>query len=114
MRHGLRATGNVLRVIVASIYGTGFLVVSGILAVWSLWWIIKAAKTNPDERQAEVDARARVAAGGSWTEGEAPPRALTDAEIAALSESQMADDPAASGVDVKPRERPARRRGRSS
>lgn len=94
--------------VIASIYGNVFLTVSGLLAIWSLWWIIKAARSNPSERNAEVEARERVAQGGGWADGDRQPRSLTDDEIAALSAAQAADEPAAASVDAQPRERRGR------
>ncbi|MDO9356175.1 MAG: hypothetical protein Q7T55_20925, partial [Solirubrobacteraceae bacterium] len=74
--------------VIAGIYGTAFVVVASLLALWSLWWIIKAAKSNPSEREAEDEARARVARGEGWgDEGVTAPAPFSDAEIAILSDA---------------------------
>lgn len=98
-------------VVVASIWGYGFTVLGALLALWSLWWIISAARTNIGEREAEVEAREVVAKGGSWADqnGSAP-KPFTDAELAALAESLEPSDPADVGVDVRPAEPRKRRR----
>ena len=90
-------------VVIAGIYGTAFIVVATLLALWSLWWILKAAWTNPAEREAEDDARARIARGEGWEEGSSAPVPFSDEEIAELSTALAPDDPAAVGVDARPR-----------
>lgn len=90
-------------VIIAGIYGTGFVAIASVLALWSLWWIIKAAKTNPSEREAEDEARARVARGEGWDEHGTAPVPFSDGEIADLSAALAPEDPAEAGVDVRPR-----------
>lgn len=89
--------------VVASIYGTAFVVVGSLLALWSLWWIISAARTNIGEREAEVEAREAVGRGEAWADqnGSAP-KPFTDAEIAQLSDSLAAQDPSDAGIDVRP------------
>lgn len=89
--------------VVASIYGIAFTVVGVMLALWSLWWIISAARTNIGEREAEVAAREHVAETGSWADqnGSAP-KPFTDAELAQLAESLEPVDPAEVGIDVSP------------
>jgi hypothetical protein len=100
-------------VIVASIYGTAFIVVGTLLAFWSLWWIIKAAMTNPSEREAEDEARAAVARGEGWADENGSARQpFTDAEIKTLSDALAAEDPTEAGVDVRPREDDSRKRRR--
>jgi hypothetical protein len=92
-------------VIVASIYGTGFIVVGTLLAFWSLWWIIKAAWTNPSEREAEDEARAAVARGEGWADESGSGRKpFSDVEMQALSDALAPEDPGAAGVDVRPRD----------
>ncbi len=100
--------------VVASIWGTGFTILGATLALWSLWWIISAARTNIGEREAEVEAREAVGRGESWADqnGSAP-RPFSDAEIRELSEALEPSDPAEAGVDVSPAPpEPKRRRGR--
>ena len=89
--------------VVASIYGTAFVITGALLALWSLWWIISAARTNIGEREAEVEAREAVARGESWADqnGSAP-KPFTDAEIAELSAALEPSDPAEAGIDVSP------------
>ena len=62
-------------------------------------------------REAEVEARERVAKGGAWADqnGNAP-KPFTDAELAQLAESLEAVDPAEAGIDVRPAEPRKRRR----
>lgn len=97
--------------VIASIWGYGFTVLGALLAVWSLWWIVSAARTNIGEREAEVEAREAVAKGGAWADqnGNAP-KPFTDAELAQLAESLEAVDPAEAGIDVRPAEPRKRRR----
>lgn len=101
--------------VVASIYGTAFIAVSIVLALWSLWWIISGARTNIDEREAEVEAREAVARGEGWADQNGSAlRPFTDAEIAELSAALEPQDPAEAGIDVRPapkRERRGFRRG---
>lgn len=95
--------------VVASIYGTSFIVLGSLAALWSLWKLIQAAATNPADREAEVEARQRVAEGGSWAdENGSAPAPFTDAEIAQLSASLAPETPEEAGVDVsaKPPEKP--------
>ncbi len=97
--------------IIAGIYGTSFVVVASILALWSLWWIIKAAKTNPSEREAEDEARERVARGEGWADENGSARVpFTDAEIAELSASLSPEDPADAGIDARPKPDAPKRR----
>lgn len=91
-------------VIVASIYGTGFIIIGALLALWSLWWIVKAAMTDPIERTAEDEARAAVGRGEGWPDERGPGRArkaFSDEEIARLSEALEPSDPAEAGVEVR-------------
>lgn len=99
--------------VVASIWGTGFTILGALLALWSLWWIISAARTNIGEREAEVEAREAVGRGESWADqnGSAP-RPFTDAEIQRLSDALAPSDPDEAGIDVSPAPEPKRRRGR--
>ncbi|MDQ8044946.1 MAG: hypothetical protein AAGC46_18465 [Solirubrobacteraceae bacterium] len=88
--------------ILASIYGTGFIVLGALLALWSLWWIVKAAMTDPVERTAEDEARAAVGRGEGWPDERGRPRkAFTDEEIARLSEALEPSDPDEVGVEVR-------------
>ncbi|MBJ7471145.1 MAG: hypothetical protein JHD16_07575 [Solirubrobacteraceae bacterium] len=89
--------------IIASIYGTAFVIVGALLALWSLWWIISAARTNIGEREAEVAAREAVGRGEAWADqnGSAP-KPFSDAEIAELSESLAPQSPEDAGIDVRP------------
>lgn len=101
--------------VVASIYGTAFIVVGIALALWSLWWIIAAARTNIDEREAEVAAREAVGRGEAWADqnGSAP-QPFSDEEIAELAASLEPVDPADAGIDVRRAPDPKGRRGRRS
>lgn len=99
-------------VVLAGVLGTGFLVISVILALWSLSWLIRGSLSNPDERTAEVEARERVAGGGPWVEGELPPRVLTDPENADLAHALQPRSPEEAGIEARPRETaPTRRFG---
>ena len=103
-------------VVLANLWGTGFTVLGALLALWSLWWIVSAARTNIGEREAEVEARERVAQGGTWADqnGSAP-KPFTDAEIARLSEALAPSDPAEAGIDARPAPKSDKgRRGRNS
>ena len=80
-----------------------------VLALWSLTWILRAQRSNPDERQQEVDARERVARGEGW-DGAEPPRGFTDAELRALAEAQRPMTLEEAGVVARPLA-PVRRRG---
>lgn len=96
--------------VVAGIWSNAWLVVTGILALWSLTWLIRGSLTNVGEREAEVEARRRVAEGGAWEEGQAPPRVLTDAEITALSEALKPSTLDEAGVEATRRDDVPRRR----
>lgn len=98
------------RVVLAGVLGTGFLVVSVILALWSLSWLIRGSMSNPEERNAEMAARERVAEGGAWIEGELPPRVLTDPEISDLAHALEPSSPDEAGVATRPRETAPTRR----
>lgn len=95
--------------VIGSIYGNVFILVSVVVAIWSLWWIVRGSLTNVDERTAEVEARQRVAEGGHWDEGPRP-EPFTDEELARLSEALAPSDPAEVGVDVSPRPPEPKRR----
>lgn len=96
-------SGTVLGVIVASILGNAFLALCVVLAGWSLWWILRGALTNVDERTAEVEARKRVAEGGGWDEGPAPVP-FTDEEMQRLSDALTpAASPEEAGIEARPR-----------
>jgi hypothetical protein len=108
-----RRSGSVPRVVLGSIYGTAFIVLGSLLALWSLWWIVKAAMTNPAERDAEMEARARVARGEGWSEdGSPPPASFSDSEMAELSDALRAENPAEAGIDVTPRKETPKSRWR--
>lgn len=96
--------------VVASYWGTGFTIVGASLALWSLWWIISAARTNIGEREAEVAAREAVGRGESWADqnGSAP-KPFTDAEIARLAASQQPQTLEDAGVDASPAPKSKRR-----
>jgi hypothetical protein len=99
-----RCSDSVPPVIVASIYGTGFIVLGSLLALWSLWWIVKAALADPIERNAEDEARAAVGRGEGWPDERGPGRArksFSDEEIARLSAALEPADPAEVGVEVR-------------
>lgn len=99
--------------VVASIWSNAWLVVTGILALWSLSWLIRGSMTNIGEREAEVEARDRVAQGGAWEEGGVPPRVLTDDEIHALADAQKPSTLEEAGVDATRRDEPLSRRQRN-
>lgn len=95
----------------AGVLATIFTVVASLLALWSLWWFIKAAKTNPGEREAEVEARERVARGEGWEEGSGPTDVpCTDAELAKLSDALAAQSLEEAGIDARSAP-PVKRRG---
>lgn len=99
----------------ASVLATAFTVIAALLAIWSLWWIVNAARTNPGEREAEVQARDRVARGEGWAQddGLPAPQAFTDDELRHLSEALAPQRPEDVGVDARPApKRRARRLGR--
>lgn len=102
--------------VLAGVLSTGFTIIAALLAVWSLWWIVSAARTNPGEREAEVEARDRVARGEGWDpdDGLPTPQAFTDAELLALSDALAPQTPEEAGVDVRPAPPAKRRRGRRS
>ncbi len=78
-----------------------FIALSVVLAIWSLWWIVRGSLTNVDERTAEAEARKRVGEGGSWDDGPAP-EPFTDAELAALSEALRPSTLEEAGVEARP------------
>jgi hypothetical protein len=88
-------------VVVASLIGNGFILLSVILAIWSLWWIVRGSLTNIDERSAEDEARQRVAEGGTWGDGPQP-KPFTDAELARLSDALAPSDLDEAGIDARP------------
>lgn len=88
---------------VAGLFDTAYLVVTGVLALWAISWLIKGSLTNVGERDAEVQARERIAQGGAWAEDELPPRALTDGEIDDLSGALRPSTLEEAGIDARPR-----------
>lgn len=90
--------------VIASIWGTVLVAIGAALALWSLWWIIQAARTNPSEREAEDEARAAVARGEGWAdEGGAARVPFSDAEIADLSTALAPESLEEAGVEARPR-----------
>jgi hypothetical protein len=96
-------------VVVGSLIGNGFILLSVVLAIWSLWWIVRGSLTNIEERSAEDEARQRVAEGGTWGDGPQP-KPFSDAELTRLSDALAPSDPAEVGVDVRPRPPEPKRR----
>ncbi|MEH3052890.1 MAG: hypothetical protein PGN13_02640 [Patulibacter minatonensis] len=92
-----------------SIYGNAFIAVSVALAIWSLWWIVRGSLTNGDERNAEDEARRRVAEGGQWDDGRPSPRPFSDEELAELSDALAPSSLEEAGVEARPRARERRR-----
>ncbi len=64
-------------VVVASLIGNAFILVAVSLAIWSLWWIVRGSLTNVSERNAEDEARQRVAEGRAGTMARSPSRSPT-------------------------------------
>jgi hypothetical protein len=95
-------------VVVASIIANAFIALSVVLAIWSLWWIIRGSLTNVDERTAEDEARQRVAEGGTWGDGPQP-EPFTDAELARLSDALAPSSLEEAGVEARPRPKEPRR-----
>ncbi len=87
--------------VLASLIGNAFIALSVVLAIWSLWWIVRGSLTNVDERTAEDEARQRVADGGSWDDGPAP-EPFSDAELAELSEALRPSTLEEAGVEARP------------
>jgi hypothetical protein len=104
-----RCSGNLRAVVVANLIGNAFTLLAALLAVWSLWWIVRGSLTNTGERNAEDEARQRVAEGGTWGEGPQPVP-FTDEELHRLSDALAPSDPAEAGVETRPRPPEPRRR----
>lgn len=83
--------------------------IGAVLAIWSITWIVSAQRSGSGERRLEDDARARVAGGQGW-DGPKPPRAFSDAELAALARAQQPLTLEEAGVVARPLP-PTRRRG---
>jgi hypothetical protein len=100
-------------VVVANVIGNAFIALSVVVALWSLWWIIRGSLTNVAERTAEDDARQRIAEGGAWDDGVVP-EPFSDAELARLSDALAPSDLDAAGVEARPRPAGSRRRRSSN
>lgn len=96
-------------VVLASLIGNAFIALSVVLAIWSLWWIVRGSLTNVDERTAEDEARQRVAEGGAWGDGPAP-EPFTDAELTELSQALAPSTLEEAGVEARPRPPEPKRR----
>ncbi|MBO9533908.1 MAG: hypothetical protein J7513_13135 [Solirubrobacteraceae bacterium] len=94
--------------ILASLIGNAFTLLAALLAIWSLWWIVRGSLTNTEERNAEDEARLRVAEGKGWGDGPQPVP-FSDEELARLSDALAPSDPAEAGIEVRPREPESRR-----
>ena len=83
-------------------YTAIFTAVGSVLALWSITWIIRASLSNPDTREAEVEARARVARGEGW-DGPTAPHTFSDEEMADLAQALAPLTLEEAGVDARPR-----------
>lgn len=89
------------------------MVATAVVAVGSLWWMVRGSLTNVGEREREDAARARIAEGGSWEPGGAAPKPFTDGELRELAQALQPQTLEEAGVEARPAER-RRRRGRSN
>lgn len=95
--------------VLASLIGNAFIALSVVLAIWSLWWIVRGSLTNVDERTAEDEARQRIAEGGAWDDGPAP-EPFTDEELSELSRALEPTSLEEAGVEARPRPPEPKRR----